>query len=303
MTMHRMSRRMDRIIIVAGIIAATLLIADVLVSGVYINTPGTPEEKAASELMTEMVAFISAENNLIGPEISDITTTLGDEAAKRTTLNPAFAALTVKLLRQAGVKGGDTIAIACSGSFPGLLIASLAAAEAMNIHPVSILSLGSSSFGASDPSFTILDLHMKLLEAGYVSHQPAAVSAGGDKDTGTDMEPGAAAMLAEKAARYGIQFISEPTLIQNRHVRDSIYTFGGRGSLSAFINAGGGYASMGTSSLALVLRPGLVRTANLPPPDSRGVIHDMLEKGTPVIHYLNIKTLAYKNGIKIDSTE
>jgi len=280
--------------------ATALLIADVLVSGVYINTPGTQEEKAASELMTEMVAFISAENNLIGPEISEITTTLGDEAAKRTTLNPSFAALTVKLLRQAGVKGGDTIAIACSGSFPGLLIASLAAAEAMNIHPVTILSLGSSSFGASDPSFTLLDLHMKLLGAGFVSLPPEAVSVGGDRDTGDDMEPGAVKMLTEKAAACRVYIISEPVLHRNKAVRDSLYTSGGRTSVKAFINTGGGFASMGTSSLALHMRPGLVTKAKLPPPASRGMIHDMIANGVPVIHYLNIRTISSRYKIPFD---
>ena len=65
---------------------------------------------------------------LIGPEWSDLTTTLGDPEAKRTTINPNFAGLIAELLIQAGVKQGDTIAIGSSASFPALLIASLSAA-------------------------------------------------------------------------------------------------------------------------------------------------------------------------------
>jgi len=48
---------------------------------------------------------------LIGPEWSELTTTLGDPEAKRTTINPNFAALVVHLLQEAGVQRGDTIAI------------------------------------------------------------------------------------------------------------------------------------------------------------------------------------------------
>ena len=46
------------------------------------------------------------EIGLIGLEWSGITTTLGDIEAKRTSTNPDFAALLVKLFKEAGLKRG-----------------------------------------------------------------------------------------------------------------------------------------------------------------------------------------------------
>ena len=50
------------------------------------------------------------ETGLIGLEWSGITTTLGDIEAKRTSTNPDFAALLVKLFKEAGLKKGDIVA-------------------------------------------------------------------------------------------------------------------------------------------------------------------------------------------------
>ncbi|MCK5651870.1 MAG: poly-gamma-glutamate system protein, partial [Gemmatimonadetes bacterium] len=79
---------------------------------------------------------------LIGPEYTELFTTLGQLEAKRTTTNPDVSALLVHLLRRAGVTSGDTIAVGASASFPALMIATVTAAEAMGAHPVAILSLG-----------------------------------------------------------------------------------------------------------------------------------------------------------------
>ena len=292
----------DKLILGGGIISTVLLIISVL------NTPGydnlllsTTEERAAYETMKETIAVLSAEYHLIGPEISDITTTLGDPAAKRTSLHPAFASLIVRLLRDSGVRPGDTIALGCSGSFPGLLIAALAACRAMNLYPVTILSLGSSSFGASDPDFTILDLHMKMIEKGLVRHRPVAVSPGGDRDVGRDFEPAVLEMLLSKVEGYEIPLILESELPGNRRTRDSVYFGDNPERIRAFINTGGGYATMGTSSLSLLIRPGLVRKVKIPPSEARGVIHDMLEKDIPVIHMLYIRGLATRYRIPYDS--
>ncbi len=73
---------------------------------------------------------------LVGPQDSPLVTTVGELEAKRTTTNPNMAGLIVLLLRQAGVKAGDSVAIGSSGSFPALLVASLAAAKAMDVQPV-----------------------------------------------------------------------------------------------------------------------------------------------------------------------
>jgi len=287
----------DKVIYICGLASAIILTAALLITGKSGSFYHTPEERRAFDYMKSAIDIVSEQNNLIGPEISDITTTLGDRAAKRTSLHPAMAPLIVRLLRSAGVRSGDTVALGCSGSFPGLLIASL---QAMSIEPVIILSLGSSSFGASDPEFTIFDLNMMLVDNGFTSHLPAGVSLGGDMDVGTEFGREMKSILIEKIKDRGISLIYEENLEANRAVRDSIYFGGTSDRIKAFINSGGGYASMGTSSLSLLLKPGLVRRAKMPDPDSRGVIHDMIEKDIPVIHLLHIKGLAQRYHIPWD---
>jgi poly-gamma-glutamate system protein len=301
MVLKRPISSKDRLIYILGLISAILLSATLLVVNRNRSFFYDDDERRAFDYMKSAIEIVSADHDLIGPEISDITTTLGDPASKRTSLHPSIAPLIVRLLKESGVRSGDTIAMGCSGSFPGLLIASLSASEAMGIEPRIILSLGSSFYGASDPDFTILDLHMFLYRSGFTGSQPVAVSPGGDRDIGRDFEPAVLERLIKKAEGYNIPLIFEEDLVRNRKIRDSIICYGQPGSIKAFINSGGGHANMGTNSLSLLLKPGLVIKAPMPPQSDRGVIHDMLEKGVPVIHLLHMKGLATRYNIPWDS--
>ena len=86
---------------------------------------------------------------LIGPDFTPLTSTMGEEGAKRSSLNPEFAALMVRYFHDAGLEKGDTVAIGSSGSFPGFLIATLAATEELGLKAKVIASLGSSMYGAT----------------------------------------------------------------------------------------------------------------------------------------------------------
>ncbi len=237
---------------------------------------------------------------LIGPELSEITTTMGDLEAKRTTINPDFGALVVGLLSEAGIRPGDTIAIGCSGSFPALMLASLAAAEAMNLHPRVILSLGSSSWGASNPEFTIWHIWQVLREKGILQNNPDAVSLGGEYDTGSGFEDDIAARLTGQITKSGVSLINNPVLPENIGIRNSIYFNGKPGSIKAFISTGGSYSSLGTSAEILKVKPGLVQKARMPAPEEQGMIHSMLGKGIPAIHLLYIKGLAQQYNLPWD---
>ena len=83
-------------------------------------------------------------------------------SARRFWSNPDFAALMVKFFQQAGLQEGDIVAIGASGSFPGLIIATLSACKAMNITPLIIYSIGASEYGATIPTFTFIDM-LKIL--------------------------------------------------------------------------------------------------------------------------------------------
>jgi len=280
------------------------------------SIPSPPEFRKAADIMKESIEIISSycqqnsinideqldplKTGLIGPEMTGITTSIGHLEAKRSTINPNFASLIVALLKEAGVRQNDTIAIACSGSFPALMIASLSAAKAMDLHPKIILSIGASSYGATNMDFTLFDIYDLLLKSGIFNFNLTAISPGGTNDTGSEFEKDAVTRLEADAEQLGIPFIYEEDLISNIEVRESLYFKENGAGIKAFFNIGGGYASMGTSSRILTLSPGLVREAPLPETGTRGMIYKMLGRDIPVIHLLYIKGIVQKYNLKWD---
>jgi poly-gamma-glutamate system protein len=238
---------------------------------------------------------------IIGPELTPLMTTLGHLDAKRTTTDPAMASLIVHLLDRAGVSAGDTIAIGSSASFPALLVATLAAAEAMDVHPIPIISLGSSTYGATNPDFNLLDIYTLLLNEGVLLSPPAAVSLGGSEDVGRGFDSDLKVELLMQIETGGVPFISDPDLRSNVAKRTAVYDGTGSGTrISAFVNAGGSFANLGTSALALRLEPGLNTDLQLPPEEERGVLFEMAARDVPVIHLLFIRGLALRYGFTWD---
>ncbi len=237
---------------------------------------------------------------LVGPEESELMTTLGDLEAKRTTTNPNMAGLIVHLLKQARVSRGQTIGVACSGSFPALMLAAVAAARSIGVRPVVILSLGASSYGATSAQFNLLDIYDVLAGGGICSEPPAAVSLGGEKDIGLDFETELRNNLVKRIHASGIAFIHEPDLQANVARRIAVYEEASGGKIAALINCGGSYSSLGTSAAALDLAPGLLTGVAAPPRGQRGLVHEMASRGVPVIHLLHIKGLTLRYGLPWD---
>jgi len=238
---------------------------------------------------------------LIGPELTGIATTLGNLEAKRTTTNPNFAAVVVQLLKKAGVSAGDTVAIGCSASFPALMIATLAATKAMKVHPIIIISLGTSSHGATNPDFNLLNIYKILLQENIFGIGPTAISLGGDQDIGRDFELSVREKLLRQINLSGIPFIFESDLQKNIAQRMKIF----RGDseqrkIAAFINIGGSYANIGTSNLVLKLKPGINKEMQLPPKAERGALFEMAARKIPTIHLLYVWGLALQYGLPWD---
>ena len=140
----------------------------------------------AAQIMSQAIEAISKERKvrqipinkqldpngtgLIGEEYNELTTTLGNLDAKRTSTNPEFAALMVKYFQQAGLKSGDVIAIGSSGSFPALLLATLSASKVMGIIPLTIYAIGASEYGANIPDFTFIDMLKVLNERNIIDY-------------------------------------------------------------------------------------------------------------------------------------
>jgi len=238
---------------------------------------------------------------LIGVERSEITTSLGQLEAKRTTTNPAFAGLVLSLLREAGVRRGDVVAVGASGSFPALIVATLAAAKVLGVEPLVISSLGASEWGGNVPGFSWLDMEDCLREKGLIESWPIARAIGGEGDIGQDMSPEGRALLTARIRAGAAPFIEEPGLARNVARRISLYRerAGGR-PIKAFVNIGGSWANMGTDAQVLKVEPGLNRRMSLPAPARRGVIQAMAADGVPVIHLLNVKGLCDRYGLPWD---
>lgn len=304
-----------KILIINGIIGLVLIIIVSLFSTEKTGISDHEFRKAA-KIMEESINLISEHCNkykinhdntidpynsgLIGPEMSDITTTLGHLEAKRSTINPNFASLITHLLKESGVNRGDTIAIGCSGSFPALMLASISAAIAMNIYPRIIISLGSSSFGANNINFTLLDIYKLLYENNIIKIKPLAVSLGGEKDIGEEFDPLIKKKLLADIKDFNIPLIYEKNLEENLTQREAFYFDNKKKNIKVFINTGGSYSNMGNSPFILKLKPGLITTASLPERNKMGVIFSMLEKKIPIIHLLYIKGIVGEYNMEWD---
>jgi poly-gamma-glutamate system protein len=258
------------------------------------------EGRAARGIPIDPVADPNG-TGLIGVERSILTTSLGSLEAKRTTTNPAFAALVVSLLHEAGARRGDVVAVGASSSFPALIVATLAAAKVTGVEPLIISSLGASEWGANIPGFGWLEMEECLRREGLLVIEPIARTVGGEGDVGEDMDPAGRALIASRIRAGATPSLGCPSLERNVAARMEAYRrAAGARPIKAFVNIGGSWANMGTDPEVLKLGPGLARSALVPPPDRRGVIQAMAAAGVPIVHLLNIKGLCERYGLPWD---
>lgn len=209
----------------------------------------------------------------------------------------------VYLLKEAGVKPEDTIAVGASSSFPALIVAVLSASKAMDLNPLVIASLGASQWGANLPDFHWLHIHECLLENRIFPYKPVAVSLGGDQDRGEDMEEEGRNLLRRAIEESGIPVVEEKELEANVEAKMHLFLErAGEAGIKAFVNIGGSWSNLGTDAEVLRLKPGLVKTGRIPPKKDRGILHEMAARDIPVIHLLYIKGLVERYGLEWDPT-
>ncbi len=226
---------------------------------------------------------------LIGDPYTEITTTLGPIEAKRTAADPSMAALMVRMLGEAGIGEGDSVAAGFSGSFPGMNLAVLCACEAMGVDITYICSVGSSTYGANQPEMTFPDMACLLYEEKLIKSAPAAFSMGGDKDIGVDMNAESCAAISGRLQEKGIAFIYEADFAANLSLRRGIYE--ANGMPDCFIGAGGGIVTQGTGENSVgwgFTKPNSVKQITA----RSGLLDIYNSEGLPVISLLNIKKLA-----------
>lgn len=234
---------------------------------------------------------------MIGLDYSFITTTIGALDAKRTSTNPNMAAVVVDMFTELGLQPGDQVAVNCSGSFPALNIAVMCAIDVLELEPCLISSFGSSTHGANDPDLTYLDMEHHLYSKGLLGHRSDLFSIGGMEDVGKEMPPELVARIVSRLTGYGYEQFYDDDLLHNITARYQFYRR--QGDIKCFINVGGNDASFGDSNVMVYTDGGIL--TELPEKDrSTGLVQLFLKDGIPVIHLLNIKSLATEYGLPID---
>jgi poly-gamma-glutamate system protein len=239
-----------------------------------------------------------AVTGMLGLPHTPVTTNAGGYFTKRTSLNPNFAAVAVDMLKDAGVKSGDSVALGVSGSYPAVNLAVYAACQVLNLKPVIIASASSSEWGANNPDLLWLDMERILNERGILKSRAAAASLGGIEDVAKGLPPASLEFLRSGIQRNGVEKFLEPAnYADSVKQRLEIYREKADGPIAAYINVGGGTSSAGRAIAKETFRQGL----NMSPPrgadTNTSVMAAYSEKGTPVIHLLHLMEIADEYGL------
>lgn len=256
-------------------------------------------ERGARKIPVDPIADPS-DSGLIGVSISDVTSNTGNLLAKQTTVNPNWAAVAVKLLREAGVNDGDTIAVGVSGSFPGLNIAVFSAIEAMHLQAIAISSASASQWGANHPRLLWLDMEQVLKQRKVFKFRSVATSLGGAEDRAASMSEEGLALLRRGIRRSKLPLIDVENYAESVIERMTIYQENAAGRpIRAYVNVGGGTSSTGTRRSKFAFQPGL--NTRTPPPAALidSVMARFLDQDVPVIHFLQINRMAERYGLPI----
>lgn len=230
----------------------------------------------------------------IGAEFTPITTTVGALTSKRTSTNPDFAALLVRLLDELHLKPGTRVVLSFSGSFPALNLATIIACEELGLKPLIFSSIGASSYGATHPQMTWLDMERLFVEHGIIHHRTSFASLGAEDDLGESffLEGKTAALKAiERNALVPI--IMRTPKEQWEFKLEKIRSF----QPKLLINVGGNQINVGQDGY--LLPPGALTHTSLDPA-RLGLIGWFLSHHLPVVHLLHIRDLALHYGLAID---
>ncbi len=241
-----------------------------------------------------------AESGMMGSLMSPITTLTGRLTAKQTSVNPNFAAVLVEMLIEAGVEAGDIVAVGYSGSFPAMNVNLCAALTTLKARPISIASGGSSQWGANNPKFMWIDMEQVLHDEGLMPFHSVACSIGGYEDIGLGMSNEARGMVEKAIERNGLRLLKAGDFATAIDERVKIYEQNaGREPIKCYVNVGGGTISVGRGAGKRAYKPGLNVSASRGTMDIDSVMTRFMRKGVPVIHVIEIDSLARRYGLPL----
>ena len=239
-------------------------------------------------------------SGLIGVLLSPVTTNPGHLPSKQTTINPNWAAAVVHLLKRAGAEPGDLVGVGMSGSFPAINVSVLAAIETLELEPIVVTSAGASQWGGNQELFMWPDMERVLYEAGILETRSDACSRGGIDDRALGLSKEGKRLLDNAIDRNGIPRLDVRNFdesVQRRY--ELIMEKAGGRNIAAYINIGGGAASVGSRAGKHLFKPGL--TFSTPPgtPTVNSVMTRLISEGTPIIHLVRIDELAERYGFPL----
>jgi len=242
------------------------------------------------------------ETGLIGQKYSQITTGSGSLPIKLSTTNPNIAALVVQLLKDADVSVGDQVAVCMTGSYPAVDIATLIAIEEIGAKPLVIASTTSSSWGANNPEFTILDMITSLQKANLLKFTYQDASIGGNQDIGMSLSNKGRNLIKEAITRNKLTLLNKGNLEEN--IIERLRLFDEKPTekpIKLFINIGGGIASLGGKDNKNAILAGFHKNLKLKQfPKKMGVMYEMVKRDISVIQLVNIENLLKKYGLPIN---
>ena len=241
------------------------------------------------------------DTGMIGYEYTNMTTTPGDLAAKRTATNPDFAAGLVRLLATLDLADGTPVVLVMSGSFVGADIAAIAAVEALGLRPVIVVTPGTSMWGANNPEFNLLDIISVLRARRLIDARVLASVIGGHGAVGGGMDPASIVAVRGSAERDGVKLVETPPLA--RIVDDLIDRI--REGLAgepagAVVNVGGSLIGIGTCRESYDLPSGLTKGLSACSAGTAGIAVRLASEGLPVLHVIDIERLATDLGLPYD---
>jgi poly-gamma-glutamate system protein len=247
-----------------------------------------------------------SKSGLIGRKESKITSDHGVLRSKQISVNPNLAALILQWMIDLKLKEGDYVAVGMTGSFPAIDTSTLAALSVLKLKPILIVSAAASQWGANLPDYSWLDMLNTLNQAKVLDIKPIAASLGSNQDLGSNLEPGGVKTLLDTIKRYNIPLIKEPVVSLSINERLKRYKEAANGGhIKAYINIGGGIASIGKhfaksdlskEEKAVILKNHLKTGVNLQLPislaNSNSVAIRFLKQGIPVINIKDIALIA-----------
>lgn len=243
-------------------------------------------------------------SGLIGDTLTPTTTDTGSLYIKQTVLNPNMAALMVIWLKEAGLKPGATIAVGMTGSFPSLDVAALAAIHTLQLRPLLIFSAGASQYGANLPQFDWITMYHILQEQGVFPYAPLGASLGGQQDNAWGMDPAGRKALLQSIRKANIPLINSRNTWDGINQRMELYRRFAEHPIAAYLNVGGGIASIGLTRGVLdrnvaplaahPLPTGVVASMPVSLAHTDSVAVRFLKQGVPVINVHDVRASLLK---------